>query len=97
MQTLTSVGFGDIAAETSLERLFAIAWMIVGVGFFSYAIGKIVSILSNMDKRENEIKSKMRMFSESAAKINLPNFITDKVNQFFELIKKIKNKLKKNL
>lgn len=51
LQTLTTVGYGDIHPYTSLERIIAIAWMLSGVGFYSFTIGNLSNILSNIDKR----------------------------------------------
>jgi voltage-gated potassium channel Kch len=38
-QTLTTVGYGDVAALTLQERIIAIFWMVFGVAFYSYTIG----------------------------------------------------------
>lgn len=39
LQTLTTVGFGDIGQHDAIEHVFASIWMISGVGFYSYIIG----------------------------------------------------------
>jgi hypothetical protein len=49
VQTLTTVGFGDIPAVTIAEKIIAIGWMITGVGFFSFTIGNLSSIMANID------------------------------------------------
>ena len=41
LQTLTTVGFGDINAVTVTEKLISIFSMIFGVGFYSYTIGNL--------------------------------------------------------
>lgn len=41
LQTLTTVGFGDINATTIPEKILAILWMIFGVGFYSFTIGNL--------------------------------------------------------
>lgn len=43
--TITTVGYGDISAENSLERGVSILVMIVGVISFSFATGSLSSIL----------------------------------------------------
>lgn len=48
-QTLTTVGFGDIPATTVYERIIAIGWMIFGIGFYSFTIGNLSSIIINID------------------------------------------------
>jgi hypothetical protein len=41
LQTLTTVGFGDINACTPYEKIVAICWMISGIGFYSFTIGNL--------------------------------------------------------
>ena len=47
--TITTVGYGDISATTTYERIVAIVFMLVGVILFSFAAGSLSSILSNVD------------------------------------------------
>lgn len=46
VQTITTVGFGDIPAVTVMEKIIAIGWMIVGVGFYSFTNGNLSSIMA---------------------------------------------------
>lgn len=48
-QTLTTVGYGDISAESTVEKLMACLWMIFGVGFYSYTIGNMTQIVQSLD------------------------------------------------
>src|ERR1041385_8255470 len=41
-QTVTTVGFGDIAPRTAVGRAFAIVFMMVGVGVVLYALTSTV-------------------------------------------------------
>ena len=43
--TITTVGYGDIAAHTTVERIFCFILMIIGVISFSFASGSLASIL----------------------------------------------------
>lgn len=45
--TLSTVGFGDINAKTLPERIFAIIWMIFGIGFYSYTIGNMTTLIAS--------------------------------------------------
>ena len=46
MTTLSTVGYGDITAETSLERIIAILWMFISVLYLSFVVGNLTSMLS---------------------------------------------------
>lgn len=83
-QTLTTVGFGDIPPKTFLERIVSISWMIVGVGFYSFTIGNLSTILANMDKKSAVLKNKLTAFNNFAIKVKMPEFLRQKVQRFFE-------------
>lgn len=57
--TLATVGYGDITGGTKVERTFSILWMLVGVGFYSYTIGSLTSVLCTLDTRANELTIKL--------------------------------------
>ena len=47
--TITTVGYGDISASCTNERILSIIIMIVGVVSFSFATGSLTSIISDVD------------------------------------------------
>jgi len=47
--TITTIGFGDVAPQTSVERLYVILIMIVGVTFFTVLTGALASIMTTYD------------------------------------------------
>ena len=49
LQTLTTVGYGDIHAYSVSEKIAALVWMILGVGFYSFTIGNLSSIINTID------------------------------------------------
>jgi hyperpolarization activated cyclic nucleotide-gated potassium channel 2 len=59
LQTLTTVGYGDINAKMTTERTVALIWMIFGVGFYSFTIGNLASIISAIDKRAAHLQEKL--------------------------------------
>lgn len=48
--TISTVGYGDISGNNTLERLICIMLMIMGVFFFSFSSGSLTSIISNYDQ-----------------------------------------------
>eukprot|EP00002_Diphylleia_rotans_P017792 TRINITY_DN3452_c0_g1_i3.p1 TRINITY_DN3452_c0_g1~~TRINITY_DN3452_c0_g1_i3.p1 ORF type:complete len:479 (+),score=76.28 TRINITY_DN3452_c0_g1_i3:58-1494(+) len=57
LTTLATVGYGDIAPKTHADRIYSILSMLLGVTFFSFAIGVMTSIIQTMDSTE-EAKEK---------------------------------------
>mmetsp|Transcript_6805 Transcript_6805/g.12291 ORF Transcript_6805/g.12291 Transcript_6805/m.12291 type:complete len:645 (+) Transcript_6805:1942-3876(+) len=64
--TLTTVGYGDISAESQIEMVIAVCWMIFGVGFYSFTIGSLSSFLSTIDTRDSLLNEKLAATNEFA-------------------------------
>ena len=43
--TIATVGYGDITPKTNEEKLFTIGWMMMGVGFYSYTVSTLSSLM----------------------------------------------------
>lgn len=57
--TLTTVGYGDYTGYTEEEYLFEMAVEFIGIGFFSFFMGSINSILVLESKLQDIIEEKM--------------------------------------
>jgi len=64
LQTVTTVGYGDITIKTRNERLFAIGWIIFGVAFYSYAIGNLTNMIAAMDASREQLNQKLDVLKE---------------------------------
>ena len=82
LQTLTTVGYGEITAGSIAEKTTAIIWMIGGVGFYSYTIGGLASMIADIDKREAQIQTKLQTLSDYVKRTNIPTKIQDKIKLF---------------
>ena len=71
MTTLGTIGYGDIVPGTNLERIIAILWMILGVGFYSFAVGSLSSLLSSIDTRDAALTTKLYAISEFSKETGL--------------------------
>jgi voltage-gated potassium channel len=80
---LTTVGFGDIVPYTSSEMILCIAWMSLGIGFYSAIVSTISSVFRSMDSRRFMISEKISSL--------------DKLGKFYEVnrnsLKYIKQKV----
>lgn len=47
IQTLTTVGYGDIPPENLAEWIISSIWMLIGIAFYSFAVGYLSTILTN--------------------------------------------------
>lgn len=72
-QTLTTVGYGDMQGKTMEERVFSIMWILFGVAFYSFTIGNLQSILSEIDANSSELSSKLTTLTNFARQTQLPD------------------------
>ena len=54
--TLTTVGFGDVSANTNIERIFSVIVMVMGVSWYAFIISSISSIVHLFDRRNAKIQ-----------------------------------------
>jgi hypothetical protein len=57
-QTVTTVGYGDVSPTSTVERIFVIILMIVGVLGFSFAAGSLSSIIQSFDTQTAELNER---------------------------------------
>ena len=59
LSTLTTVGYGDLNAGTTVERLFAVVAMAVGVSYYTYIVSSLSSIISSFDSQAAKTHEKL--------------------------------------
>ena len=53
--TICTVGFGDIHAFNNSERIICMFWMFFGVGFYSFTVGSLSTLIGARDTRESHL------------------------------------------
>lgn len=54
VQTIVTVGYGDISPANTKERIFMICLMLIGVVAFSFIAGSLTSMLQAIDEKVSE-------------------------------------------
>ena len=62
--TITTVGYGDISAGNSTERVYALVVMVLGVFIYSYTIGALSNLMTNLDARKAKLNRKLELLGE---------------------------------
>jgi CRP-like cAMP-binding protein len=62
--TLSTVGYGDITPANSLERGVCILVMLGGVFFYSYTVGTITSLMTELDKKKVKFENKVLILND---------------------------------
>lgn len=90
-QTLTTVGFGDINGKTMEERIFAIGWMLVGIGFYSIMFGNMTNLLDSMDAANKSFQEKISVLKEFRKRTNINQRLFTKIKRHLETNQKSAN------
>jgi hypothetical protein len=95
LATVTTVGYGDISASTTIERTYNLFIMSFGVFFYSFAIGSLTSIVSTLDAKTAEMNQKMQTLYSIRQEFKLDQDIFDKVRKVikYDLSRNQKDKL----
>jgi hypothetical protein len=62
-----------------VEIIFTIIWMIVGVGFYSYTIGLLASVLANIDYKAQKLSKKKAIMNEFCNEKKISKTLKDKL------------------
>ncbi|CDW72811.1 cation channel family protein [Stylonychia lemnae] len=88
-QTLLTVGYGDVSAQTNEEMIIAVIWMIVGSFFYTFTIGNLTSVISNQNTRQSQISDRVNIINQFCKETNLDRTLTNKLrNAVFYITKK---------
>lgn len=82
LTTLTTVGYGDISAYTTGEQVICMLWMMFGVGFYSFTVGTLSSVLSSMDAKSSMINTKLSLIELFAKDTDLPDDLVKRISKF---------------
>lgn len=82
--TITTVGYGDMGAGTTGERLYSMLAMLVGASVFGFIIGNISSLLGSMDARQAAYKHKMDEVKEYLRDRKFPVALSKRIKKYFE-------------
>lgn len=77
--TFATVGYGDISANTTLERIFCIFWMIFSVYYFSFVIGSLASMMESVNVKSNFLTNKLAIMDVFAKDAKLSKSLLKKI------------------
>ena len=62
--TFSTVGYGDISASNSFEKILCIIAMLVGVAAFSTSTSAITNLLSNYDQENQKLNKNLDILNK---------------------------------
>jgi len=79
VQTVITVGYGELAPKTSEERLLACFLMVFGVVFYSLFIGFVSSLINDVERMNQRFNQKLHTLYRLKNEFSLPVFFTKKL------------------
>ena len=70
--TFSTVGYGDISAQNSIEKVVCIVSMLVGVAAFSTVTSAITNLLTNYDQENQKLNKNLELLNRIYKEHNLP-------------------------
>ena len=64
--------------------MFAIAWMVIGVALYSYAIGTLTNVIERMDAEREQLNQKLSVLKELKQRTGLTTSLFHKVKRHLE-------------
>jgi voltage-gated potassium channel len=86
IETLTSVGFGEIVPATNGQRLYSIVIMLAGVGVYGYVIGSMAGILAKRDPAKNQYFSHLDQLSAFVQYRHIPPTLQKRIRDYYAYI-----------
>lgn len=75
VQTVLTVGYGNVEVHSWQCRLFAIFWMILSVYVFSFAVGSLASVLDRMDQANQTYLRRLQILKNIKKQYSVPDNI----------------------
>lgn len=82
--TLTTIGYGDIAPYSLIEKIICLLWILFGVALFSYVIGSITSMLENQINNDKYLAKKLNRVETFTTELNSSQNFRQKVRRSIE-------------
>lgn len=86
MTTLTTVGYGDIAAKTPAQMLYAALTQLTGVGIFGFILSNVASLLSRLDAAREHHMDNLDQIETFMDSYNIPIHVKSKVRGYYHYI-----------
>lgn len=90
LQTVTTVGYGDIVPETMFGRLIAAVLMILGIGLISAIISTLTRVISGIGQDKPKEKSK-----KATQDVEVPSWTVEDIERLQQLLEAEKQRLQK--
>ncbi|XP_059526152.1 potassium voltage-gated channel subfamily H member 4 isoform X2 [Myotis daubentonii] len=84
LSSLTSVGFGNVCANTDMEKIFSICTMLIGALMHAVVFGNVTAIIQRMYSRRSLYHSRMKDLQDFIRLHRLPRPLKQRMLEYFQ-------------
>jgi hyperpolarization activated cyclic nucleotide-gated potassium channel 1 len=81
--TMSTIGYGDIVAGSTPERLFACIVMTLGSCIYAYGITSVIATLSGVHEHERRLMSRKDQLNRYCSTMSVPEDLRKKLREYF--------------
>ncbi|XP_051926738.1 potassium voltage-gated channel subfamily H member 4-like [Hippocampus zosterae] len=96
LSSLTSVGFGNVCANTDAEKIFSICTMLVGALMHALVFGNVTAIIQRMYSRRSLYHTRMKDLKDFIRVHALPQQLKQRMLEYFQTTWSVNNGIDAN-
>ncbi|KAG5280129.1 hypothetical protein AALO_G00085280 [Alosa alosa] len=96
LSSLTSVGFGNVCANTDAEKVFSICTMLIGALMHAVVFGNVTAIIQRMYSRRSQYHTRMKDLKDFIRVHRLPQQLKQRMLEYFQATWSVNNGINAN-
>jgi voltage-gated potassium channel len=84
IQTLATVGYGDVTPQNNAQTLYTIGVMLLGVGIYAYLIGNIATLLTQIDPIRTRYREQVEQMAAFMHYRRLPRPLQERIRHYLD-------------
>ncbi|KAM7030009.1 voltage-gated delayed rectifier potassium channel KCNH4 [Acridotheres tristis] len=96
LSSLTSVGFGNVCANTDTEKIFSICTMLIGALMHAVVFGNVTAIIQRMYSRRSLYHTRMKDLKDFIRVHHLPQQLKQRLLEYFQTTWSVNNGIDAN-
>uniref|UniRef100_UPI00398E9288 voltage-gated delayed rectifier potassium channel KCNH4-like n=1 Tax=Pristiophorus japonicus TaxID=55135 RepID=UPI00398E9288 len=96
LSSLTSVGFGNVSANTDAEKIFSICTMLIGALMHAVVFGNVTAIIQRMYSRRSLYHTRMKDMKDFIRVHHLPRQLKQRMLEYFQTTWSVNNGIDAN-
>jgi potassium voltage-gated channel Eag-related subfamily H protein 8 len=94
--SLTSVGFGNVSANTDAEKVFSILIMLIGALMHAVVFGNVTAIIQRMYARRSQYQTRLRDLKDFFKLHQIPKQLRQRMSDYFQTTWSLNNGIDHN-